>query len=81
MMQHNSDGACGPLMKALAFAVLRPGCRRGLYQKNHKLFNSPACEAVYCVFFPVSGSVANKWFTMTEQMKKRWMTTDDKTKN
>ncbi len=36
MMQHNGDWAYGPLMKALVFAVLRPGFWHRLSWKNHK---------------------------------------------
>ncbi len=57
-------------MKALAFAVLWPGCQERLsvvksqaahslaFNAADSLFNSPVCEAAYC-FFPVSVSRVN----------------------
>ncbi len=66
MMQHNGDWAYGPLMTALAFAVLKP-LRTGFqWRQNHY---SVACEAVY-------------WFFRSLLLwpnKQRSMTTDDET--
>ncbi len=73
MMEHNGDWAYGPLMKVLAFAVLRPrvatfpeksqAAHSETFNKAFNaadlLFNSPVCEAPYC-FFLVSASIVSK---------------------
>ncbi len=92
MMQHSGDWACGPLMKALAFAVLWPGCWWRLSRKKlqaahslafnktfnatDSLFNSPVCEAVYCIFWSLLALWVNGYYGRTNKEKiddyRRW---------
>ncbi len=85
-MQHNGDWAYGPLMKALALAVLRTGCRQRLSWKNHKqctvrlltrlLSQQTRSSSHLCVngvlFFPVSASVVSKRLLWPNKWGKNW---------